>query len=112
MITALKIKKTYPSNIELAVKYYSVLNELNSLGWAPLEIKLFAYIACKGSISSGGAKNSFKELFNCHSGTITNLISKLTKEKFLIKEKGKVKLHPQLIQDFTNEFLIQLHIGC
>ena len=64
------------------------------------------------SISSTSAKEEFVKLFDSSMGTISNLTAKILREtKLLVKDKGKIKIHPALRIDFTNDFVVRFHIN-
>lgn len=96
MITTLRIKKKYETKIDVAIKYYSILSIINNLGWSPLDIKILAFTALEGSISSGGKRERFCELFNSTKNTVYNYTGLLEKAGYLIKKEKKIVLHPQL----------------
>jgi hypothetical protein len=111
MITALTIRKKYPTKLDVAYKYYSILAVLNDFKLTNLETKILAFAAVKGNISVGGAINTFCTLNKVTSGSVTNCISRLYNNKFLVKEQDKTKINPELYIDFTNtNLLIQLHL--
>lgn len=110
MITTLRIKKGYKDRLEVAVKWYSILSILNNFKWSPLEIKIIAYTAIEGNISSGGKKKKFCELFKVASGSVSNTLPELQRAFYLIKENNKVMLHPQLRMDFSFPILAQINL--
>lgn len=111
VITTLRIKKEYKDRLEVAIKWYSIISVLNDFNLPPLEIKLLAFIAVEGTISSGGKKDRFCSIFNSTKGSVDNSIGKMYKKFFLIKKDGKLRIHPQLFLDFNNSFLVQLNIS-
>lgn len=90
------IGREYISSLEVAEKYYSILSVINDLKLTPREIQLFAFMGTKGSISSGGAKEQFIQHYGSSEATIDNMVCKLSKKGYIIKEKDKHKLHPAL----------------
>ena len=94
------------SSIQRAVKYYSILDTLNSLKLTEKHIQLMAFIATRGSISSGGAKETFKELFGSSKASIGNFVWELTQKGILTRKDGRVVLHPQLALDFSNDVIV------
>jgi len=109
MITTLRIRKDY-SEMELAIKWYSIISTLNNFKWAPLEIKLLAYTAIKGDISSGGKRVAFCQLYNISKNSLGNVIWKLTKKFYLLRVDGKIKVHPDLMMNFENDIVLQLNL--
>lgn len=107
MITTLRIKKKYDNSLDLAIKWYSIISILNNFKWTPLEIKLIAFTAVKGDISSGGRKEAFCELTQTTKSSIANMISKLSSKNIFIKDNGKTKLTPFLVINFEGDILSQ-----
>ena len=111
MLTAVKIRKVYKDSLEVAVKYYSILNTLNNLSWTEMQINLIAFTAVRGNINSGGAKEIFIERFQSTKDSVQNTCTRLKKKGVLLKEGNKLLLHPSLIIAQTQGFLIQLNIS-
>lgn len=91
------IKKYFNSDLEIAVKYFQITNDLNNFKWSPLEINLLAFLSSGETLSTGGKKERFCSLFNVAKDSVYNASSQLVKKHFLIKEEGKIKIHPQLL---------------
>ncbi len=107
MITTLRIKKKYDTKLDVAIKYYSILSVLNNLGWKPLDIKILAFTAIEGSLSSGGKREKFCEMFGSTKNTLYNYTSPLEKAGFLVRKDKKIVLHPQLTLA-SSQLMIQL----
>lgn len=110
MITTLRITKKYNTSLDLAIKWFSVLSALNDFKWTRLEIRLLAFTAIKGDISSGGRKEAFCDLFKSTKSSIGNTISKLSKKYYLVKIDDKIKVHPQFLLDFENDIVSQIKL--
>jgi len=110
MITTLRIKKKYSTRLDVAIRWYSIISVLNNFKWSPQEIKLLAYMAIEGSISSGGKKEGFCKKFSCPRNSIYNITRTLKDKGVLIKKEGKIVIHPQLLMNFSYPLLIQLNI--
>jgi hypothetical protein len=110
MITTLRIKKTYETNLEVACRYYRILNILNELKLSPMEIKLLAFLALEDNLSTGGRKEKFCDLFKCPKNSVYNISGRMIKKRFLVKVDGKIKINPQLHLDFNNTLLIRLQL--
>lgn len=94
--------------IEAAIKYYSILSSINSLGLTDRQIALLAFIAVKGSISSSAAKNSFMEMYGSPKASIGNMVWALSKKGILVREDGKIVITPQLALDFNSTIVLNL----
>lgn len=112
MVTAIKIRKKYKDQLELAVKYYTILSALNDFNWTDMEIHLIAFMAIKGNINAGGAKEAFLQWYGSSTkGSVTRLTSVLKLKGILIKDKRKLLLHPELqINPLTEGFVLQLNM--
>lgn len=112
-----RIQKSVKSSLDMAVKYYTILSTLNGLGFTPREIQLLAFMAVRGSISSGGAKEAFIEQFGSSKATIGNMVHKLSGEGYLVRESNgrrktdRVLLHPQLRLDFSKALLLGITLN-
>lgn len=111
MITAIKIWKRFKTDLEVASKYYKLLNILNDLGLSPLEIKILSYSAINGNILKGGAREKCAEISDSTTVSVSKSVAKLIRYGFLIKTKGKAVVNPQLLIDFNNSILLKLNIG-
>lgn len=109
-ITVQKLGGYVESDIALAEKYYSFLSTLNGLGLATREIELIAFTAVRGNITYGNVRLEFCERYGTTMATINNMVCKLKKMKILIKEKGMVKVNPQIDLNFNNDVVLQIQL--
>jgi len=105
-----KIRKSYPSPLQVAIKYYGVLSVLNDIQLTGREIQLMAYTAVRGTLSSGGAKEGFIQHFHSSQASVGNMIHKLKKKGLLIKVEGRVVVNPQISLNFNNNLILQLNM--
>jgi len=110
MITTLRIKKTYKSKLDMAVKWYSILSILNDFKWSPIKVKLMAFTAIEGNVSSGGKRERFCSIYKSTKNSIANSIGELKEDSFLVKLQGKISVHPQLFMDFNNDIVLNLNL--
>lgn len=103
-----KINKTFNSQLDVAIKYYKILNVLNNLQLQQRQIELLAFTAIKGNISSGGKKEEFVQLFRSSKATIGNMVSDLKEIGLLIEEDGKTRVRKEITLDFSDGIYIQL----
>jgi TATA-box binding protein (TBP) (component of TFIID and TFIIIB) len=89
-----RLKKDVSTDIELAMKYYSILSAINNLNLTEREIQLISFTAIKGNITYANVREEFCKTYNSTSPSINNIISKLKKIGIFIKENGKVKVNP------------------
>ena len=107
-----ELKKEYKSQFDVAFKYYSIINILNDLKLKRKELQLLAFIAVRGSISYGGKKEEFIELYGSSNASIGNIISFLSKKELLEKKNGKNEIiAPLKMLDFSLPITLQLHIN-
>lgn len=111
LTTLQRLKTTNSSPMEKAIRYYSILSDINKLELTSREIQLIAFTAIKGGINSPNAKEEFCSMYNSTSATITNMISKLKKLGIFVKEKGKNKINPVIVLDFNKEIVLQITLS-
>jgi hypothetical protein len=105
-----RLKKEVDSDMELAMKYYSILSSINSLNLTEREIQLISFTAIKGNITYANVREEFCKTFNSTSPSINNIISKLKRVGIFIKENGKVKVNPIIVIDFTKDITLEIKL--
>ena len=105
-----RLKAPVRDEMELAEKYYSIISAVNNLGLTNREIQLISFTAIKGNMSYSNVKEEFCEMYNTSSPTINNMISKLKKKDVLVKDKGKIKVHPFIALDFKKDVAIEIRM--
>lgn len=106
-----KIGRKETSKFDMANRYYSILSSIGDWGLTNREIQLIAFTAIKGNISYGDVKEEFCNTYKSSSATINNIVSKLSKKGFFIKDGTKVKVHPSLLIDFDSNIVIISNIS-
>lgn len=86
------------------------MSAIGEWGLTPREIQLMAFTAVRGTISSGGAKKIFVELFGSSTGTLANMKGRLLKRGLLIEKDGKEIVNPQVYPDFSIPIIIQIQL--
>jgi hypothetical protein len=105
-----KLKKNVETDIELAMKYYSILSSINNLHLTERELQLISFTAIKGNITYANVREEFCKTYNSTSPSINNIISKLKKVGIFIKENGKVKINPIIVIDFTKDITLDIRL--
>lgn len=105
-----RLKKDVSTDMELAMKYYSILSAINSLNLTEREIQLISFTAIKGNITFANVREEFCKTYNSTSPSINNIISKLKKVGIFIKENGKVKVNPVISIDFTKDLTLDIKL--
>ena len=105
-----RLKKNVYTDIELAIKYYSILSAVNNLHLTEREIQLISFTAIKGNITCANVREEFCKTYNSTSPSINNIISKLKKVGIFIKENGKVKVNPVISIDFTKDLTLDIKL--
>lgn len=93
-----------------AESYYNILSSINNLNLTEREVQLIAFTAIRGNISTANVRQEFCERYQSTVPTISNMISKLKKTNILIKEKGKVRVNPLIVLDFTRPIILQISL--
>lgn len=105
-----RLKKDVSTDIELAIKYYSILSAINNLHLTEREIQLVSFTAIKGNITYANVREEFCKTYNSTSPSINNIISKLKKVGIFIKENGKVKVNPIIVIDFKKDLTLEIKL--
>jgi hypothetical protein len=105
-----RLKKEVDSDMQLAMKYYSILSAINSLNLTEREIQLVSFTAIKGNITYANVREEFCKTYNSTSPSINNIISKLKKIGIFIKENGKVKVNPIIVIDFSKDLTLEIKL--
>lgn len=105
-----RLKKVVDTDMEIAMKYYSILSAINSLNLTEREIQLISFTAIKGNITYANVREEFCKTYNSTSPSINNIISKLKKIGIFIKENGKVKVNPIIVIDFKKDLTLEIKL--
>lgn len=105
-----KIEKKCASDITKAIRYYTVLFNLNDIYPSSKLIELLAFTAVRGTITSSTARKEFIEMFNSSPASLENIKCKLVKRKWLVKTDGKIKVNLGLSLDFTKDLILQIKL--
>ena len=105
-----RLKKDVDSDMQLAMKYYSILSAINNLSLTEREIQLISFTAIKGNITYANVREEFCKTYNSTSPTINNIISKLKKIGVFVKENGKVKVNPVIVFDFKKDLTLDIKL--
>ena len=105
-----RLKKIVYTDIELAIKYYSILSAINNLHLTEREIQLISFTAIKGNITYANVREEFCKTYNSTSPSINNIISKLKRIGIFIKENGKVKVNPIISIDFKKDITLEIKL--
>ena len=104
-----KLRKRSKDEYGVAESYYSILSSVNGLKLTQREIQLVAFMAINRAIPYSEMKRKFCERNSGTSEqTISNMISRLKKPKVIIKEKGRLKVHPSIALSFNEGLLLQI----
>ena len=105
-----KIEKKCVTDIDQAIKYYTVLFSLNDMYPSLKQVELLAFTAVRGTITSSGARKEFIERFYSSPQSMENIKCKLVKRGWLVKVEGKIKVNPVLEMDFSEDLFIQIKL--
>jgi hypothetical protein len=105
-----RLKKNVDNDMELAMKYYSILSVINSLNLTEREIQLISITAINVNITYANVREEFCKTYNSTSPSINNIISKLKRIGIFIKENGKVKVNPVIVIDFSKDLTLDIKL--
>ena len=103
-----KLKKEVKGEIELAIKYYSILSVVNSLHFTIREIQLIAFTAVKGNITDVSLREEFCSTYETTGPTINNIVSKLKKYGVFTKKNKKIVVNPVIVLDFKKDVFLAI----
>lgn len=103
-----KLNSPVKEPLQLAEKYYGIISAINGLGLTTREIQLVSFAAVRGNMSYTNIREDFCEMYETSSPTINNIISKLKKKNILVKDKGKIKVHPVIALDFKSDVKLEI----
>lgn len=107
-----RISSASSDAFQKAVKYYSVLFSLNGIDIPDMQLNILAFTAVRGTISSGGAKEKFIEMFpTATKASIGNVVFQLRKKGFLIKRDKKIVVNPSIYLDFKRPIILQIKLN-
>lgn len=110
MYTVIEIKKTYSSHLECIIKYFHILNILNSLGLNDNEVEIMAFACVYGNIVGGAASEEYAKTFSKTRSSLRGGITSLVRKGFLIRKGKKTFLNKQLHIEFDS-LILNIHIG-
>ena len=98
--------------MEIAVRYYGILNVVNSLGLTDRMVQLLAHTAIKGTISTVTSKEEFIGTTGSSKASVNNMTSKMIKMGLMVKDQNKkIRVNPVINLDFTQEnFMFQINL--
>lgn len=105
-----KIEKKLDSDLERAIKYYSLLSALNNLKFSPKQIELLAFAAVRGSITSPAARAEFVQLFDSSLASLENIKGVLVRRGWLVEVDKKYKINPSVNLDFSKDITIEVKL--
>lgn len=98
--------------IDVSIKYFSIISILNNLKLNNRQIELLAFVNIKGTISPKTFRDEFVTLFNSSTNTLNNLISQLQRKKLLVKDdNGKIRINNSLKASLANGILLLIKIN-
>jgi hypothetical protein len=105
-----KLNKQEDSEINLAIRYFSIIAAISNIHLTKKQIELLALTSIKGTISSGGARQEFIEIFDSSKASFENLKHSLVIRGLIVKQEGKHKVIPSLCPDFRHNLLLQVKL--
>lgn len=105
-----KIRREVASDVEKAIKYYSVLLALNQVKLPQKQLYLLAFTAARGSITSPGARKEFVEMFDSSLASLENMKQELVKAGFLVQADMKYRVNPRIAMDFSKDIQLQINL--
>ena len=105
-----KIRKEVTSDVQKAIKYYSVLLAFNEVKIPQKQLYLLAFTAARGSITSPAARKEFVEMFDSSLASLENMKQELVKGGFLVQTDMKYRVNPKISLDFSKDIQLQINL--
>lgn len=105
-----KIHRIVDSDIDKAIKYYSIIFALNNIRIPQKQLYLLAYTAARGSITSPAARAEFVRMFDSSLASLENMKQELVKAGLLVRIDRKYRVNPKIALDFTNNIVLQINL--
>lgn len=105
-----KIRREVASDVEKAIKYYSVLLALNQVKLPQKQLYLLAFTAARGSITSPWARKEFVGMFDSSLASLENMKQELVKAGFLVQTDMKYRVNPKIAMDFSKDIQLQINL--
>lgn len=105
-----KLRKNVPSDLDKAIKYYSILSILNDLKLTDKQVEMLAFTSVRGTITPLSARREFVELFDSSMASVENIKGKLAKKGWLIEVDRKYKVNPRFNLDFSRDITLQINL--
>ena len=105
-----KIRKKTESDIDKAVRYYSVIFALNNIKIPRKQLCLLAFTAVRGSITSPAARQEFIKLFKSSLASLENMKQELVKAGWLVQIDMKYRANPKVALDFSKDIMLQINL--
>lgn len=103
-----ELKPDTPDEISSAEMYYYILSSINRLDLTPREVQLISFMVIKGNMLTAPVKKEFCDRYDSTVATIGNMVRRLKKKSILLKEKGKIKVNPAIVLDFSKQVVLKI----
>ncbi len=105
-----KLQKKLPSNIEKAIRYYSILSIVDDINLTRKQVELLAFTSVRGTITSPSARREFVEMFDSSLQSLQNIKNQLKKKGWLIEVDKKHRVNPRVNLDFSKDIFLQINL--
>jgi hypothetical protein len=105
-----KLSKKIPTDIEKAIKYYSILNVVDNLNLTLKQVELLAFTSVRGTITSPSARQEFITMFDSTLPSLENIKNKLKRRGWLVEVDRKYRVNPKVNLDFSRDIVLQINL--
>lgn len=105
-----KLMKEVKTEIEMGIKYYSILSALNSLDLSERQLQLLAFTAVRGTITPKPAREEFIKMFGSSKNSLENIKGVLVHMGLLVKIGGMHRVLPSIDLDFSKDMIFQINL--
>ena len=96
----------------LAKTYYGIVLAMNDQHLPPKELDLLAFTAVRGKINTHTAKMDFSDKYDSTLSSINNMISRLTRKGYFVKNQSIISVNPQIMPGFNEKPGFILSLKC
>ena len=110
VVVVQKIQAEVDSDLQKAIKYYSILCAVKGIKLSRRQLELLSFIAVKGTISSPAVRKEFVDTFKSSLASLENLKGKLVRKGWLVEVDRKYRVNPRLLIDFSKDIILQINL--
>lgn len=105
-----RLIKKVKNELEVGIKYYSVLSALNSWKLTKRQTELLAFTSIRGTITPLAARQEFVKIFKSSMHSLENIKGKLIAKGLIVEDGDMYRVHPAIALDFSKDIILKITI--